>query len=132
MNPTSFENVESKWVCFKSAKEFTSNFFFKVPEIRQHCPNVPIVVVGTKLDLRNDPDAIARLQEKDLKAITLDQGKQLGERIGAYAVCECSARTQTGLKDTFIKVIEAVLKPKDEKKGGKDGKKPSGGKCVVM
>lgn len=100
-------------------------------EIRQHCPSVPIVIVGTKLDLRNDADAVARLAEKDQKAITLDQGKQLGAELDAYAVCECSARSQQGLKETFIKVIEAVLKPKVDKN---TKPKPTGkrGPCLLM
>jgi Ras family protein U len=38
VSPTSFHNVLEKWV----------------PEIRQHCPRAPLVLVGTQSDLRND------------------------------------------------------------------------------
>jgi Ras-related C3 botulinum toxin substrate 1 len=39
VSPTSYENVSAKWI----------------PELRHHAPNVPILLVGTKTDLREDP-----------------------------------------------------------------------------
>ena len=42
-SPDSLENIPEKWV----------------PEVRHFCPNVPIILVGNKKDLRND-DATRR------------------------------------------------------------------------
>ena len=39
VSPASFENVRAKWF----------------PEVSHHCPNTPVILVGTKLDLRDDP-----------------------------------------------------------------------------
>ena len=39
VSPTSYENVSAKWI----------------PELRHHAPNAPIILVGTKTDLREDP-----------------------------------------------------------------------------
>jgi len=38
INSSSYENVRAKWF----------------PEITHHCPNTPIILVGTKLDLREN------------------------------------------------------------------------------
>lgn len=40
--PDSLENIQDKWI----------------PEVKHFCPNVPIILVGNKRDLRHDPDTI--------------------------------------------------------------------------
>ena len=57
VNPASFENVRAKWVL----------------EARHHCPQVPIILVGTKLDLREDKETIDKLKETRLAPITYPQ-----------------------------------------------------------
>jgi len=52
ISPASFENVKAKWY----------------PGINHHCPIVPILVVGTKLDLREDKATIDRLAEKRISS----------------------------------------------------------------
>ncbi|CAO2590459.1 Cell division control protein 42 homolog [Lemmus lemmus] len=42
VSPSSFENVKEKWV----------------PEITHHCPKTPFLLVGTQIDLRDDPSTI--------------------------------------------------------------------------
>ena len=109
------ENINSKWV----------------PEVRHHCPDTPIVLVGTKKDLRDDPEFIKILEEKDQKPITQKDGEAMKQTVGAADFGECSARTQDGLRDIFNKCIAVVLEPpQEEKKTGKT--KSSGGKCMVL
>ncbi len=57
ISPTSFENVLSKWY----------------PEISHHCPHVPIILVGTKLDLREDKEIIENLRVQTIAPITRAQ-----------------------------------------------------------
>lgn len=52
------------------------------PEVRHHCPNTPIILVGTKLDLRDDKDTIERLRDKKLAPITYPQGLAMAREIG--------------------------------------------------
>ena len=80
-------------------------------QVRHHCPQVPIILVGTKLDLREDKETIDKLKEKRLAPITYPQVKPLLETIlqsfygqlqglamakdvGAVKYLECSALTQ--------------------------------------
>uniref|UniRef100_A0A672Q1U9 small monomeric GTPase n=1 Tax=Sinocyclocheilus grahami TaxID=75366 RepID=A0A672Q1U9_SINGR len=108
VSPASFENVRAKWY----------------PEVRHHCPNTPIILVGTKLDLRDDKDTIERLRDKKLAPITYPQGLAMAREIGAVKYLECSALTQRGLKTVFDEAIRAVLCPPPVKKRGK--------KCTVF
>ncbi|KAK9304285.1 hypothetical protein QLX08_004281 [Tetragonisca angustula] len=91
----SFENVRAKWY----------------PEVRHHCPATPIILVGTKLDLREDKETIERLKDKKLAPITYPQGLSMAKEIGAVKYLECSALTQKGLKTVFDEAIRAVLCP---------------------
>lgn len=88
VSPPSFENVRTKWW----------------PEISHHAPNIPIILVGTKLDLREDPETIAKLRERRMQPIQYAQGNQMARDIGATRYLECSALTQKGLKGVFDEV----------------------------
>jgi GTPase SAR1 family protein len=41
-----------------------------VPELQHHAPNVPIILVGTKLDLREDKETVEKLKDKRMVPIT--------------------------------------------------------------
>lgn len=53
------------------------------PEISHHAPNIPIILVGTKLDLREDRETIDKLREKRQAPITYPQGMQMAKDIDA-------------------------------------------------
>ena len=91
----SFENVKSKWF----------------PEISHHAPATPMILVGTKIDLRDDPASLSKLNEKGTSPITYEQGLRLAKEIGAAKYLECSALTQKGLKNVFDEAIRVVLSP---------------------
>ncbi|KIJ38451.1 hypothetical protein M422DRAFT_33245 [Sphaerobolus stellatus SS14] len=105
VSPPSYENVRSKWY----------------PEISHHAPNTAILLVGTKLDLREDPATIEKLRERRMAPISYQLGLQMQKDIGAVKYLECSALTQKGLKTVFDDAIRSVLspppKPAPKKKG---------------
>jgi GTPase SAR1 family protein len=99
VDPNTFDNVASKWHI----------------ELKTHCPNVPIILVGTKKDLINDENTIETLKKKNQTPITSEQGYKMRQTIGAYAFVECSAKTQTGLNEVFTTAVEAVIDPRSRK-----------------
>jgi len=109
----SFDNVKAKWY----------------PELKHHCPGVPIILVGTKLDLRSDPATVQKLREKSPPStpITFEEGLDMQKAIFATKYFECSALTQKGLKNVFDEAIRIVLCPQIVPRGGKKGLK-----CTIL
>ena len=85
VNPTSLENVVSKWHA----------------ELSHHCPNTPIVLVGTKSDLRSSPPPAGRTY------VTQEQAQAVADRIGAVDYVETSALLgrMNGVFDTAILTV---------------------------
>ncbi|CAL1703372.1 unnamed protein product [Somion occarium] len=87
-SPASFENVKEKWF----------------PEVHHHCPGVPCLIVGTQIDLRDDPQVLEKLARQKQRPVTAEQGERLARELGAVKYVECSALTQKGLKNVFDEV----------------------------
>ena len=56
MEPASFSNVEEKWI----------------PEIKQYMNNVPFILVGTQIDLRDNLPSIKELGRKRQKPVNMN------------------------------------------------------------
>lgn len=122
VSPTSFENVKSKWV----------------PELQKFNPSTPIVLVGSKLDLRENVEVIRTLSRHGKAPITHDQGVQMAKVVGAAAYVECSARSHHNLKEVFEAVMDAhflpILEGKDKQRSNISGRRrlSQHHKCVVQ
>jgi len=79
------------------------------PEVRHHCPGVPCLVVGTQVDLRDDPQVIEKLQRQKQRPVAAEHGERLARELGAVKYVECSALTQKGLKNVFDEVRQALI-----------------------
>ena len=79
-------------------------------EIRQHCPKVPIILVGTRLEQRDDNAVIERLRTKQQRSpITYEEGLAKAKEIDAVTYVECSAYTGENVKTVFKEAGEAAL-----------------------
>jgi len=77
VDPISLEHVQTKWI----------------PEINKFAPDVPFVLVGTKMDLREEAD----------ECVDLATAQKMATDLGAACeVIECSAKTQNALKHVMI------------------------------
>jgi GTPase SAR1 family protein len=75
-----------------------------LPEVRFHCPDTPYILVGTKTDLREDPNN----RGKEIP-LTYKEGRQLAMKMGATQYIECSALQGIGLHDVFDQVIRLII-----------------------
>jgi small GTP-binding protein len=90
----SFENVSSVWY----------------PELSHYSPGTPIVLVGLKVDLRNDKETIQKLRQKHkCNPISYEQGLAKARELNIHSYVECSALNQEGLKKVFEEVVRASL-----------------------
>ena len=89
VSPPSFDNVKAKWF----------------PEIEHHAPSVPIILVGTKLDLREDRGTMEGLRSKRMEPVSYEQALAVSKEIRAHKYLECSALTQRNLKSVFDEAI---------------------------
>jgi len=111
----SFESVRDKWH----------------PEVDHYVKNVPTILVGTKVDLRE-----AKLPDPstgEFHPVSNDQAEKMGDEIGSEKFMAVSAKTGENLKNLFQEAVSIVLaarkahggadeapKKSEEKKGGGD------------
>ncbi|KAF4893086.1 GTP-binding protein rho2 [Colletotrichum fructicola] len=106
--PDSLDNVRHKWV----------------EEVTRLCPGVPIILVGLKKDLREDPVAIEEMRKKSLRFVTSQEGDAAAKEIGARKYLECSSLSGEGVDDVFEAATRAALLTFEKGEGG--------GCCVIL
>ncbi|VDP80582.1 unnamed protein product [Echinostoma caproni] len=99
-SPDSLANIKEKWA----------------PEVKHFCPNVPIVLVGNKLDTRYDEKVWNELARYDQKPTTVDEAKFIGNQIGAFGHIECSAKTKENVREVFELATRAALSVRRKKR----------------
>lgn len=83
----SYHDIRSKWY----------------PEVQRRASNVPIILVGTKCEVRDAHTGIV----DDL--VTTDMGEKLREEIKAFAYVECSSRKSLHLEAVFEEAVRSAL-----------------------
>jgi len=98
-SPDSLDNVQEKWIS----------------EVLHFCPGLPIILVGCKSDLRDDPKTMEELHKTSQRPVTQAQGEEVCKKIGAYKYLECSAKRNTGVREVFETATRAALLTKRKK-----------------
>eukprot|EP00770_Monocercomonoides_exilis_P013373 MONOS_13320.1-p1 / transcript=MONOS_13320.1 / gene=MONOS_13320 / organism=Monocercomonoides_exilis_PA203 / gene_product=Rac1a, Rho family GTPase / transcript_product=Rac1a, Rho family GTPase / location=Mono_scaffold00808:10662-11688(+) / protein_length=180 / sequence_SO=supercontig / SO=protein_coding / is_pseudo=false len=92
-NRDTFENVKKKWV----------------PELKAKGPKAPMVLLGTKCDLRETSPSTC---------IPPEECNRVAKEIGAVKYMECSAMKNIGVREAFEEVIKKMI--------------TSGGVCAIL
>eukprot|EP01134_Creolimax_fragrantissima_P003098 CFRG3098T1 len=99
-NPDSLDNIPDKWT----------------PEVRHFCPSVPIILVGLKTDLRDDPHTKQELAKLKQEPVKLEAAEAMARQITAQRYMECSAKTKEGVAEVFEAATRAALATRQKKK----------------
>jgi Rho family protein len=91
--PDTLDNARTKWV----------------EEVNELCPNVPIILVGLKKDLRTDRNAIEDVRKRSSRFVDPQEAENIARQIGARRYLECSALTGEGVDDVFEVATRASL-----------------------
>jgi len=106
--PTSLANVQDKWF----------------PEVAHFCEGTPLILVGTKIDLRRDDQTRRMLAAQGQTPVTSEMGAGVAKEIGARYT-ECSAKTGAGVQDVFNLALKDSMK-------GKWGKIVRQRRCIIL
>ena len=92
--PTSLDNVQETWL----------------KEARAYCPGIPVILVGTKTDERNNKDRIKHLADRNEHLVTYTEGVAKAKSIGAKAYAECSARDGDNVEAVFNTAMDVFFR----------------------
>ncbi|XP_046856452.1 ras-related C3 botulinum toxin substrate 1-like isoform X2 [Xenia sp. Carnegie-2017] len=92
---------------------YTNTWF---SEVSHHCPNTPVFLVGTKVDLRNDENVLELLKLRGSTPVTIEQGLETKESIGACHYIECSSLNGDNLENVFDDVLRFIQAKKRTKR----------------
>ncbi|KAJ4897394.1 Rac-like GTP-binding protein ARAC10 [Raphanus sativus] len=133
LRPLSYRGADVFVLSFSLISRASYENIFKsqwIPELQHFAPGVPLVLVGTKLDLREDKHYLA--DHPGLSPVTTAQGEELRKLIGATYYIECSSKTQQNVIAVFDSAIKEVIKPvvKQKEKTNKKKKQKSSHGCL--
>jgi len=104
LRPLSYPMTDCFLLCFDVSKEDSlSNVRYKwKKEVEHYAPGIPMLLVGLKVDLRDEKEGKAR--------ISYEMGVSAAVEIGAARYVECSAKTANGVQESFDWAIRCAEK----------------------
>lgn len=92
ISSASFSNVFAKWI----------------PEARHHVPHVPIILIGTKIDLREDENIVKELEHGNIAVISKSQAMEQAKLNSCVTYIETSAKTGENVRRAFEVLLNAA------------------------
>ncbi|XP_037283839.2 ras-like GTP-binding protein RHO [Rhipicephalus microplus] len=124
VRPLSYPDTDVILICFSIDSPDSLEIIPErlTPEVRHFCPNMSMILVGNKKNLRSDPHTLRELAKMKQKPVAPEEGRTMAEKINAYGYLECSAKTMDGVRERFETKARAALQVKRPKKA----------KCVLL
>jgi len=143
LRPLSYPGADVVLLCFSTISQASYDAIKEkwAPEVLHFIPNIPHILVGTKIDLREEkhPDP----NSGKFEPITFEQGEQMANSINAVKYMEVSSKTGKGVQEVYNDAVGMVLREREggsavsvdaksnAKSGKKNGKKKGDG-CVLL
>jgi small GTP-binding protein len=89
----SFDNACNKWV----------------KELRKHCPGLPIILVGTNIDRRDNGTLLRDYRTSSKRYVSKTEGLKAASNMKAITYTECSSKTRVNVKTVFDEVVANAL-----------------------
>ena len=98
VNPQSFQNAITYWLS----------------RARRSNAKIPIILVGTQMDLRSDLKTLLNLDQQNLKPVLEKEARARAQQMHACAYIECSALTDKNLKVVFDTAVLTAIQFRDD------------------
>ena len=145
LRPLSYNDSDVVLLCFSiAAPDSMANIAETwMPEMKCFCPGVPLVLVGTKKDLRYSPDVENNLARINQHPVTYEEGLNCAKECGIADYIECSALNNDCVFEVFHTACKLTIlsDKKKEKMVKKEKKQNEGGqgcrvyrrkRCLIM
>jgi len=113
LRPLSYPGADVVLLCFSTISQASFDAIKEkwAPEIHHYIPNIPHLLIGTKVDLREEkhPDPNSGKYEP----ITQQQGEAMAKEIAAVRYMEISSKTGRGVAEVFQEAVHLVLKDRE-------------------
>jgi len=109
LRPLSYPGADVVLLCFSTVSQASYDAIRDkwAPEVNHYIHEVPHILVGTKIDLREaqhpDPNS------GKFEPITPEAGQSMAKQIKAAKYVEVSSKTRQGLEEVFAQAIDLVL-----------------------
>jgi Ras-related C3 botulinum toxin substrate 1 len=109
LRPLSYPGADVVLLCFSTINQASYDAIREkwAPEVHHYIPNIPHILVGTKIDLREGkhPDPNSGKYEP----ITPEMGGAMAKEIGASKYMEICSKTGQGVQEVFNEAVSQVL-----------------------
>ena len=94
ISPASLENIQNLWI----------------PEIKQHCPNIKYILVGSNSKLRDSfQEHLDEYKSNGWEPVPSEKGEEMCRLINAENYIECDPDSLYNVKEVFEAALEAFM-----------------------